>query len=39
MTAELFLGFLTMMVVIVVAVIARYVDRRTAFGVLATLSV
>ncbi|HYL93026.1 MAG TPA: hypothetical protein VEW69_07695, partial [Alphaproteobacteria bacterium] len=39
MTAALFLGFLAMMVVIVVAVIARYVDRRTAFGVLAALSV
>jgi hypothetical protein len=39
MTAALFLGFLGMMAVIVVAIVARYLHLRTAWGVLAGLSV
>jgi hypothetical protein len=39
MTATLFLGFLAMMVAIVVALVARYLNRRTAFRVLASMSV
>jgi hypothetical protein len=39
MTAALFLGFLGMMAVIVVAMVARYLHLRTALGVLAGLSV
>jgi hypothetical protein len=39
MTATLFLGFVAMMAAIVVALVARYLDRRAAFGVLTGLSV
>jgi hypothetical protein len=39
MIATLFLGFVGMMVAIVVALVARYLNLRTAFGVLAGLSV
>jgi hypothetical protein len=39
MTAAFFLGFLGMMAVIVVAIVARYLHLRTALGVLAGLSV
>src|ERR1700730_10533511 len=39
MTSKLFLGFVAMVAAVVVALIARYVDRRAAFRVLAGLSV
>jgi hypothetical protein len=39
MTSVLFLGFAAMMATLVVALIGRYLDRRTAFRVLAGLSV
>jgi len=39
MTAPLFLGFVAMMTAVVVALIARYLDRRAAFRVLAGLAV
>jgi hypothetical protein len=39
MIATLFLGFVAMMAAIVVALVARYLNLRTAFGVLAGLSV
>jgi len=39
MTSTLFLGFVAMMAAVVVALIARYIDRRTAFRVLAGLCV
>ena len=39
MTATLFLGFVAMMAAVVVALIARYLNRRAAFAVLAGLSV
>jgi hypothetical protein len=39
MTATLFLGFVAMMAAIVVALVARYLNGRTAFRVLAGLSV
>src|SRR5882724_5352156 len=39
MIATLFLGFLAMMATIVVALSARYLNGRTAFGVLAGLCV
>jgi hypothetical protein len=39
MTSKLFLGFVAMIAAVVVALIARYVDRRAAFRVLAGLSV
>jgi hypothetical protein len=39
MTSTPFLGFVAMMAVIVVALVARYLDRRSAFRVLAGLSV
>ena len=39
MTATLFLGFVATMVAVVVALIARYLNRRAAFAVLAGLSV
>jgi hypothetical protein len=39
MIATLFLGFLGMMAAIVVALVARYLNARTAFGVLALLSI
>jgi len=39
MTSTLFLGFVAMMAVVVVVLCARYLSSRTAFGVLAGLSV
>jgi hypothetical protein len=39
MTAALFLGFVAMMTAVVIAIIARYLDRRAAVGVLAGLAV
>jgi len=39
MTSTLFLGFVAMMAVVVVVLCARYLNGRTAFGVLAGLSV
>jgi hypothetical protein len=39
MIATLFLGFVALMAAVVVALIARYLSRRAAFGVLAGLSV
>jgi hypothetical protein len=39
MTSTLFLGFVAMMAAVVVALIARYISRRTAFRVLAGLCV
>jgi hypothetical protein len=39
MTCTLFLGFVAMMATVVVALIARYLNRRAAFRVLAGLSV
>ncbi len=39
MTSTLFLGFVTMMATVVIALIARYLNRRAAFRVLAGLSV
>jgi hypothetical protein len=39
MTAAVFLGFVAMMTAVVVAIIARYLDRRAAFRVLAGLAV
>ena len=39
MTAALFLGFLGMMTVIIVAIVARYLHLRTALGVLAGVRV
>ena len=39
MTSKLFLGFVAMVAAVVVTLIARYVDRRAAFRVLAGLSV
>jgi len=39
MTSALFLGFVAMTVIVVIALIARYITRRAAFRVLAALSV
>jgi hypothetical protein len=39
MTSTLFLGFVTMMATVVIALIARYLNRRATFRVLAGLSV
>ena len=39
MTSTLFLGFVAIMATVVIALIARYLNRRAAFRVLAGLSV